>query len=66
MANGIVVPDELVPTFHGGGLDLGPSTAPDARGWMEESTDESDSASDYSCNGKDLSRDLDFVYPVRL
>lgn len=42
------------------------STTIDARGWAEESTGELDSASDYSCNGKDFSRTLDLVDPARL
>jgi len=61
MAQGTVVADELVPTFHGGGQDHGPSAPTEAHGWAEESSEESDSASDHSCNGEDLSRDLDFV-----
>ena len=52
--------------FHGGGLDHGPSAPTQAHGWAEESSDESDSASDHSCNGEDLSRDLDFVHLERL
>ena len=35
-ANGILVLDELVPTFHGGGLDPSPCTATNAREWVEE------------------------------
>lgn len=52
MANSIVVPKELVPTYDVGCGDHGPSTTTDASGWAEESIDKSYYASNHLYNGK--------------